>query len=86
MIGGVLGPSVRPQSSFAGNETGQVVQRAAPLEFAKPQMRMFPVHTVRPQWRIGLDGHLERSMGADQWTRVLGDQPITFRAVAVAGE
>jgi photosystem II stability/assembly factor-like uncharacterized protein len=61
------------------------VQRTAPLALVKPQMGMHAVSAVRPQWRIGPDGHLERSAAEGQWTRVLADQPATFRVVAVTG-
>ncbi len=38
-----------------------------------------------PHWRISDDGHLERSAASGDWTRVLADQPVTFRTVAVIG-
>jgi hypothetical protein len=41
--------------------------------------------TVRSQWRISPEGHLERSQTADNWTQVLADQPTRFRVVAVVG-
>jgi len=37
------------------------------------------------RWRITADGHLERSSGYGDWTRVIADQPATFRTVAVIG-
>ena len=82
-IASAMVPEVRPQSAFAESEAAPAVQRAAPLAFGKAQTGMQSVSTVRPQWRIGPNGQLERAMAADQWTRVLDDQPITFRAVAV---
>jgi hypothetical protein len=78
-------PEVRPQSTFAESEAAQAVQRAAPLAFGKTQAGMHSVSAARPQWRIGPEGHLERSMAAGQWTRVLDEQPTTFHAVAVMG-
>ena len=84
-MGNALVPEVRPQSSFAESEAAQAVQRAAPLAFGKTQAGMHSVSAARPQWRIGPEGHLERSMAAGQWTRVLDEQPITFRAVAAMG-
>jgi len=33
-------------------------------------------------WRISAEGHLERALPGSAWTRVLGDQPVAFRAVA----
>src|SRR5664280_2751185 len=84
-MGNALVPEVRPQISFAESEAAQAGQRAAPLAFGKTQAGMHSVSTVRPQWRIGPEGHLERSMAVGQWTRVLDEQPITFRAVAVMG-
>ncbi|MGB8770089.1 MAG: YCF48-related protein [Candidatus Korobacteraceae bacterium] len=85
-VGGVsnaLASAVPRQSSFAEGGAVPAVQRTAPLAFGKPQMGMHAVSAVRPQWRIGPDGHLERSMAEGQWTRVLTDQPATFRVVAV---
>ncbi len=41
--------------------------------------------TVRSRWRITDEGHLERSQIADTWTRVLSDQPVWFRVVALVG-
>ncbi|MGC2112831.1 MAG: zf-HC2 domain-containing protein [Candidatus Korobacteraceae bacterium] len=41
--------------------------------------------TIRSQWRITAEGHLERLQVGDNWTQVLADQPIEFRAVAVVG-
>src|SRR5664280_1999349 len=84
-MGNALVPEVRPQRSFAESEAAQAVQRAAPLAFGKTQAGMHSVSAARPQWRIGPDGHLERSMAAGQWTRVLDEQPTTFHAVAVMG-
>jgi hypothetical protein len=86
-------PEVRPQSSFAESESAQKsetaqsmqLQQRAPVLFGKSGMAMKAVSAVRPQWRIGPTGHLERSMAANQWTRVLDDQPTTFHAVAVVG-
>ena len=82
-----LVPGVRPQSSFAETETGQALelQKRAPASFGAAPMGMHAVSAARPRWRIGSGGQLERSVAADQWTRVLEDQPITFRAVAVVG-
>ena len=38
-----------------------------------------------PHWRITADGHLERGSAYGDWTRVLAEQPVTFRTVAVSG-
>lgn len=78
-------PAVPTQNSFAETEGTQAVQQTAPLTFGKTEMGMLSVHAVRPQWRIGPQSHLERSMVAGQWTRVLNDRPVTFRAVAAVG-
>ncbi len=88
VIGGAVPfavPPVRMQNSFAETEPSQAVQQTAPLTFGKAQPGMLSVRVVRPQWRIGPQGHLERSMAPNQWTRVLNDQPVTFRAVATVG-
>jgi hypothetical protein len=36
-------------------------------------------------WRIGKDGHLERSTGTGTWTQKLASEEVTFRAVASVG-
>jgi Photosynthesis system II assembly factor YCF48 len=86
-MSGALVPAVRPQSSFVESETGQALQlqKDAPASFGAARMGSHAMSPVRPQWRISADGHLERSIAADQWTRVLDDQPTTFRSVAVLG-
>ena len=38
-----------------------------------------------PRWRITADGQLERSVTPGAWTRVLAEQPVIFRTVAVVG-
>ncbi len=86
-VNSALVPQIRPQNSFAENETAPaLVQPGAPLMFGKSQVGLHAVSSTRPQWRIGPDGHLERSMVPNQWTRVLADQPVTFRAVAATGK
>lgn len=86
---------VRPQSSLAESEAAQKNESAqpqslqlkerAPVLFGKSDMGMHSVSAVRSQWRISPSGHLERSMAANHWTRVLDDQPVIFHAVAVIG-
>ena len=86
-------PEARPQSTYVEGESAQKsetaqslqLQQRAPLTFGKSGTAMKAVSAVRPQWRIGPNGHLERSMAANQWTRVLDDQPVIFHAVAVMG-
>jgi hypothetical protein len=86
-------PEARPQRSYVESESAQKsetfqslqLQQGAPVLFGKSGMGMKAVSAVRPQWRISPNGHLERSMAADQWTRVLDDQPVIFHAVAVMG-
>ena len=95
-VGGVSNaavPEARPQSSFVEGEAAQKsetaqslqLQQRAPLTFGKSGTAMKAVSAVRPQWRIGPNGHLERSLAANQWARVLDDQPVIFHAVAVMG-
>jgi Photosynthesis system II assembly factor YCF48 len=95
-VGGMssaLVSEVRPQGTYVESESAQKsepaqslqLQQRAPLMFRKSETEMKAVSAVRPQWRIGPTGHLERSMAADQWTRALDDQPVTFHAVAVIG-
>ncbi|HUI84391.1 MAG TPA: hypothetical protein VL240_09215 [Candidatus Binatia bacterium] len=38
-----------------------------------------------PQWRISGDGHLERSLTGNDWTRVLAGEIVSFRVVSVMG-
>ena len=82
-----LVPAVRPQSSFAESETGQAlqIQKSAPVSFGAERMGIHAVSAAAPRWRVGPDGHLERSTAPDQWTRVLDDQPTVFRTVAALG-
>ena len=62
------------------------LQKRAPALFGKPAATgMDAVSAVRPQWRIGANGHLEHSLAPNQWSRVLDDQSVTFHAVAVIG-
>lgn len=59
-------------ASRAGNDARYVAKTAA-----APQTR----------WRIVEGGMLERASAADDWTRVLAEQPVSFSAVdAIAGE
>jgi Putative zinc-finger len=44
-----------------------------------------PARVVPSQWRITPEGHLERAIVPDTWTRVLPDDAISFHAVAVVG-
>jgi hypothetical protein len=69
------------------NESTQSLQlkQRAPVLFGKAATTTHAVSAVRPQWRIGPNGQLERSLAADQWTRVLDDQPVAFHAVGVIG-
>ena len=58
---------------------------------AAPKMRASNPSAAGPtghpaQWRITTSGYLERSQAASGWTRLLGDQPVSFRAVAVIGD
>ncbi len=86
-------PEARPQSGLAESEAAQKsdagqslqLKQGAPAVFGKSGTAMRAASAVRPQWRIGPNGHLERSLAANQWTRVLDDQPVAFHAVAVMG-
>ena len=88
VIGGAASfaiPAAPTQNSFAESESSQTVQQTAPLAFGKTRTGILSVYAVRPQWRIGPEGHLERSVAVGQWTRALDDQPTKFHAVAVTG-
>jgi Photosynthesis system II assembly factor YCF48/Putative zinc-finger len=87
-------PEVRPQSALAESAAAQKsedtqslqLKQGAPMLFGKSKTGMHAVSAVRPQWRIGPNGQLERSMATSQWSRVLDDQPVAFHAVAVIGD
>ena len=75
-VNSALVPQIRPQNSFAENETTPaLVQPGAPLMFGKSQVDLHAVSSTRPQWRIGPDGHLERS----------GAEPMDSRACRPTG-
>jgi hypothetical protein len=82
-----LVPAIRPQSSFAESESGEArgLQKSGPALYGKPQMAMRASGVPKPRWRVGPEGHLERSVAPEEWGRVLADQPVAFRAVAVVG-
>jgi hypothetical protein len=88
-IGGVapaVVPAIPTQNGFVSSDAGRVQQQApAVAGFAKSMSGMYAARAVWPRWRIGSEGQVERSTGPDEWTRVLGDQPVTFRAVAAMG-
>jgi hypothetical protein len=42
------------------------------------------LRSAHPQWRITSEGHLEH-LTSDGWSRVLANQPATFRVVSVIG-
>jgi Photosynthesis system II assembly factor YCF48 len=88
-IGGVT-PAVVPampmQNGFAESDAGRLQLQSPPAAgFAKSVSGMYAARAIKPQWRIGADGHVERSTGSDEWTRALSDQPVTFRVVAAVG-
>ena len=89
MIGGVTSavvPAMPTQNGFAESDAGRLQQQSPPVTgFAKSVSGLYAARAVRPQWRIGPEGHVERSTGSDEWTRALSDQPVTFRAVAAVG-
>jgi hypothetical protein len=86
-VGGLAPALVIPtQNGFAESDAARIQQQApAALGFAKSSAGMYASRALRPQWRIGPEGHVERSTGADEWTRALADQPVTFRTVAAIG-
>ena len=76
-----------PQNAFVESETqGTTTLLAkpyAPSEAPPVAVRgLLPTH---PQWRISPEGHLERENPSGGWSRVLAEQPATFRAVSVIG-
>jgi len=82
--GTVAAPVPGPQTASAENQANalQLRQSAA---LAKSSMSMWAVNAARGQWRISVDGNLERRVAEDDWTRVLTDQATTFHVVSVVG-
>lgn len=82
--GTVAAPAPGPPTASEENQANamQLHQSAA---LAKPMMSMRAVDAARGQWRISVDGHLERRVATDDWTRVLTDQATTFHVVSVVG-
>ena len=73
------------QNAFAENQAETVSQMRSASPVMKPTMAMRGISAARAQWRISADGQLQRMVAADDWTRVLADQPTTFHAVSVVG-
>ncbi len=51
----------------------------------RPQAMLRAVGSAHGLWRVTTDGRLERSTAPGSWTRMLIDQPATFRVVSVVG-
>jgi len=66
-------PSLKPGIASAGQPTGAL------------SVNSVAQRTLHARWRITADGHLERSLAGSAWTRVLAEQPVSFRVVAVTG-
>lgn len=66
-------PSLKSGSASAG-------QPAGALSISPVAQQILHAH-----WRITADGHLERALAGSAWTRVLAEQPVSFRVVAVTG-
>ena len=61
---------------------------ASSAESASSLNKIVAAHKPVPpsaQWRITADGHLERAFSGGDWTRVLPEQPVSFRVVSVIG-
>lgn len=74
----------------SGTQAAPLVQAETSSLVAKAQAKAKlqgsqPVAMPAQRWRITDDGHLERSMKAGEWTRVLSDEAASFRVVAVIG-
>ncbi|HKD84046.1 MAG TPA: YCF48-related protein [Terriglobales bacterium] len=62
---------------------------ASSAESASSLNKIAAAHRSMPpsaQWRISADGHLERAFSGGDWTRVLAEQPVSFRVVSVIGK
>ena len=70
-----IAPSPSSKSGFAG-----AGQPAGASSINSVVQRIMHAH-----WRITADGHLERALAGSAWTRVLAEQSVSFRVVAVTG-
>jgi len=66
-------PSLKPGFASAGQATGA------------SSVNSVAQRILHARWRITADGHLDRSLAGSAWTRVLAEQPVSFRVVAVTG-
>jgi hypothetical protein len=68
-------------SSAADSSTTETIGAGGPV--AKPQMSARELSAARGKWRISSDGHIERLIGPNYWTRVPVNQDTRFRVVSL---
>ena len=76
------------QNAFVESEAQECLRPGSEVATCcrKAEDGAVPAIAGRRSWHITPDGHLEHLTAADTWTRVLADQPATFRVVSAIGE
>ena len=72
-----------PNTPNGGNDLTYVPQRGNNIASLAPTASLAPPQPTR--WEITEGGQLQRWTPGAQWTRVLADQPVSFKVVAVVG-
>jgi hypothetical protein len=72
-------------SQEAGAATKSSLTTAAQNSPAAAGLMKAQKHEIMPHWRVTGDGQLQRSVDLNQWTRVLANQSVIFKAVGVIG-
>ena len=81
----VAAPVPATHNAFVQSQADSLSQFRQGTALARPMMSMQPLDAAHGRWRVSADGHLERRVAAGDWTRVLGNEATTFRAVCVVG-
>lgn len=76
-------PAPGTRNAFVEHQADILSQLGQAAAIAKPTMSMRAFQSAPGQWRVSADGHLERTGGADGWTRVLNNEATTFHVVSV---
>jgi Photosynthesis system II assembly factor YCF48 len=78
-------PLLGTHNSIVESQADTLPQLQQSADMAKPLVTMRAFTTPRGQWRISPDGHVERLVTADEWTRVLANETTSFHVVSVVG-
>ena len=82
----VAAPTASLRSGFASSAAdSSTAATVAGGPMATPQMLARELSAARGKWRISSDGHLERLIGPDYWSRVPVDKDTRFRVVSLVG-